>query len=1282
MSRQDDEERAQHRYQAPHGSHRPIPTIQEYHREKEDRQAYSDSHNNYSRRSDSPEGEESKDPANRYLSSDEQSRSGSGHGNGNGNSHEGLMAHIHSGIDKSKHLGSKIVGNSEEKTKHGEEEEEEEEEGEEVAEDTSEAVGHATDLKDRRKGMKKRKGERAEREVTDPVTHLPVRIHDLTASDLKKVPENAAVPGTERRTATGLSNKTKSDEQLDSERAEMQGYHQSMVNHFPPPEYDAIRKELASVQSLGLTVGLVSIALVGFVFVVLERFLFSRTGTDLGNNKFSFGRISGGLIFVSIGVAAVIAIIFGVRTWMDHQISSLWEEELWHSQKREEKELGHSEETTHWLNSMLSSVWPLVNPDLFISLADTLEDVMQASLPSIVRMVSVEDIGQGSESVRILGVRWLPTGASARSVTADGKLQSHPPPKESTDRSVPGEGQIDGNTSDQNKQGSQDDEDQPESDKAGQEQMAEGMEAEEGDFINLEVAFAYRGRSSAKKFGERAKHAHLYMAFYLPGRIKLPVYVDLRGIVGIARMRLQLTPDPPFFSLMTFTFLGQPKVDLACIPLARKGLNIMDLPVISNFVQSAVDAAMAEYVAPKSLTLDLKDMLAGDDFKKDTVARGVIVCKIKRAFGFEQGDPGIPLIKEASADPYVTVGWAKFAKPLWSTRVIVHEMEPHWEETAFILVTPDELNVDERLRVQLWDSDRLTADDDLGRIEMDLKDLMSNSATKGKMSDRVDGFKALKAGEGMPGKLEWSVGYFGKTPIQRAQLKSQTAEPDIDTCDKLEEVVRRESERKLREAKKDETRVLKQLEAQEYKQVEDRMIIAARPLDEYPSGMLAIQIHECTGLEMRATHQADRDNDGNEASDEEETGEDLPSCYCNIILNHQKVYRTRVKPKNGKPFFNAGTERFIRDWRTAEVYITVRDARVHEDDSLMGLVRLPLDEVFKNSAQVNNTYPLHGGVGYGRVRVSLVFRSVNLQVGRNLIGWDFGTVVVDPVITGMNVPHDLQNLRLKLQTSISTGHMSSNDGQRWSSRNNKKIHLAVRKRYSSPLIIQFRKDSALRDRTSAFVVLWLTDLMDDEDTELTLPVWKGDLKRATTCYLRECGEQAGSITIKLRYCRGLSKYHNKMAKKDKNLRDIIETVDIERYSSAQMTKEQEGAVRNASQDGPERKPRSDNPNASEDSDSDDSSSGEELDDELDHHNDQHGGDENKQVQQTEDRNLVDSLKDYKAHSKEIHRKNRGIMQLKSARTLWWMKHKADNLQERIHTTFSHHENKIGVETEA
>jgi hypothetical protein len=64
---------------------------------------------------------------------------------------------------------------------------------------------------------------------------------------------------------------------------------------------------------------------------------------------------------------------------------------------------------------------------------------MQASLPSMVRMVAVDDIGQGSEALRILGVRWLPTGAAARSVSAEGKLKS--PGEEKDDRKVQDDGE-------------------------------------------------------------------------------------------------------------------------------------------------------------------------------------------------------------------------------------------------------------------------------------------------------------------------------------------------------------------------------------------------------------------------------------------------------------------------------------------------------------------------------------------------------------------------------------------------------------------------------------------------------------------------------------------------------------------------------------------------------------------------------------------------------------------------------------------------------------------------
>ena len=102
----------------------------------------------------------------------------------------------------------------------------------------------------------------------------------------------------------------------------------------------------------------------------------------------------------------------------------------------------------------------------------------------------------------------------------------------------------------------------------------------------------------------------------------------------------------------------------------------MDLPLISSFVQSSIDAALAEYVAPKSLTLDLQDMLVGDDFKKDTTTRGVLMIKVKRGRDFKAADPGLAMIKKASSDAYVAVGWAKFGKPVWSTRVIQSDMNP------------------------------------------------------------------------------------------------------------------------------------------------------------------------------------------------------------------------------------------------------------------------------------------------------------------------------------------------------------------------------------------------------------------------------------------------------------------------------------------------------------------------------------------------------------------------------------------------------------------------------
>ncbi len=126
---------------------------------------------------------------------------------------------------------------------------------------------------------------------------------------------------------------------------------------------------------------------------------------------------------------------------------------------------------------------------------------MQASLPSLVRMVAVQDLGQGSEAIRILGIRWLPTGAAARSVNRDGELKSSG--EEKNDRKVRDDGE--GESS---------------------EPVHDTMEAEEGDFVNVEIAFAYKP-STGRGIKSRAKNAHLYLAFYMPGNVKLRMCIFL-----------------------------------------------------------------------------------------------------------------------------------------------------------------------------------------------------------------------------------------------------------------------------------------------------------------------------------------------------------------------------------------------------------------------------------------------------------------------------------------------------------------------------------------------------------------------------------------------------------------------------------------------------------------------------------------------------------------------------------------------------------------------------------
>ena len=380
---------------------------------------------------------------------------------------------------------------------------------------TQESPVTAQDPKQKRKNIKHRKADGGGRVVTDPVTHLPVTIHDSTEKELKNVPENYPPAGSEPRSSTTAS---KDESQLHKEKDEAEREHEGIHKLFPPPEFQPIKEQITNLYSRVIVIGLCASALTS-----IATFYISHWMSKYGPKSYASFIMSTFLIPLS-GLALGGAFLWVLQGWLRRKVDGIWDDEIWEASKAQEHRLIDSPtpESTQWLNSILSSVWPLVDPDLFTSLADMLEDVMQASLPKMVRMISVDDLGQGSEAVRILGVRWLPTGAASKSVSVDGKVKSDK--IKNSDRKVPGEGDLQSDTKpkdtdQQNGQANKDKQGDKQEENDDQ-NIAEGMEGEEGDFVNMEVAFAYRASSSGKKIKEKVKNAHLLLAFYLPGGLK------------------------------------------------------------------------------------------------------------------------------------------------------------------------------------------------------------------------------------------------------------------------------------------------------------------------------------------------------------------------------------------------------------------------------------------------------------------------------------------------------------------------------------------------------------------------------------------------------------------------------------------------------------------------------------------------------------------------------------------------------------------------------------------
>jgi Ca2+-dependent lipid-binding protein len=134
------------------------------------------------------------------------------------------------------------------------------------------------------------------------------------------------------------------------------------------------------------------------------------------------------------------------------------------------------------------------------------------------------------------------------------------------------------------------------------------------------------------------------------------------------------------------------------------------------------------------------------------------------------------------SDCYATLAYSKCRKPIWSSRIIFNELNPVWDETAVLLLDSGEVKAAEGLSLQLYDSDRFTADDMLGRTEIDVARIIRNP---GKVWEREDNLMGIKDGSSMPGTVKWSVVYHGIRRLDKS-LETKVVEEklpqDLEVC--------------------------------------------------------------------------------------------------------------------------------------------------------------------------------------------------------------------------------------------------------------------------------------------------------------------------------------------------------------------------------------------------------------------------------------------------------------------------------------------------------------------
>jgi hypothetical protein len=353
--------------------------------------------------------------------------------------------------------------------------------------------------------------------------------------------------------------------------------------------------------------------------------------------------------------------------------------------------------------------------------------------------------------------------------------------------------------------------------------------------------------------------------------------------------------------------------------------------------------------------------------------------------------------------------------------------------------------------------------------------------------------------------------------------------------------------------------------------------------------------------------------------------------------------------------------------------------------------------------------------GFGRCRISVLFRSVDLQLDKPLLGWDIGTFeFLSDSITATGVDSSsFSSMKLKLRTGGSTAKVprskakGNEEGVEWPSIG---LRLPVRYRYMSPVVIEFHL-RGVRNKADAHAIVWLPTVIDNETLDFKLPIYKSDNSQRLTQNFIENPEQEEGVTVEKlgylefrgRFKAGLDEDHDKFLS-DNDQRETLETFEAcvtEGLRTGIVKREVGPAVEKLATDAYGEKPdvdsesgledpttsagktissrkrRGNGPGTQTDADFRATETSREPNDQEEDWSQAFGEDpytllrkregrdsgtnqarpgadeekDNETSDSDEDTGVIGKIKEYKSNQKDLHRKHRGAMQWKPVRTM-------------------------------